>query len=106
METRCVRARIKPGSIEAVREWARTINARRVEALATLVDEQIQLESVFLESAADGQYLIYYTRGADLSQADKVTKTSQHPIDAYHYEFMRQHTEKGVPLELLVDLEA
>jgi len=98
--------RIKPGSLAAVREWARTINARRAEALATLVDEQIRLESVFLESTADGDYLIYYTRGADLSLADKVTATSQHPIDAYHYEFMRQHTEKGTPLELLVDLEA
>ncbi|MBK8997053.1 MAG: hypothetical protein IPM35_15075 [Myxococcales bacterium] len=36
----------------------------------------------------------------------KVTLTSQHPIDAYHYDFMRRHTEKGVPLELLIDLQA
>jgi hypothetical protein len=105
METRCARVKIKNGSLEAVREWARTINGRREEALETLRDESVRVESVFLESAPDGDFLIYYLRGPDLAHSDKVGAASKHPIDAYHYAFMRQHTEKGIPLEMLIDLE-
>lgn len=105
METRCARVKIRPGSLEAVREWARTINSRRDEALATLRDESVCVESVFLESAPDGDFLIYYLRGPNLARSDRVAASSKHSIDAYHYAFMRQHTEKGTPLELLIDLE-
>lgn len=106
MEVRCLRAKIKPGSIDTVREWARTINKRRDEALATLRDESIYIESVFLETAQDGDFLIYYLRGPDLARSDKVAAESKHPIDAYHYAFMRQHLEKGSSLEVLLDLQA
>lgn len=106
METRCVRVRIKPGSLGAVREWARTINERREEAVATLRNELVQVESVFLEAAADGDFLIYYMRGVDLSASQKVAGASEHPIDAYHQHFMRTHTEGGTVLELLIDVDA
>lgn len=105
METKCVRLKIKPGSLEAVREWARTINDRREEALQTLRDESVSVESVFLGSTSDGDFLIYYMRGTDLAAARKVADSSRHAIDDYHRHFMRTHLEKGVPLELLVELE-
>jgi hypothetical protein len=106
METSCVRVRIRQGSLDAVREWARTINGRREEAVATLRNELVQIESVFLEAAADGNFLIYYMRGLDLTASQKVAGASEHPIDAYHQNFMRAHTEGGTVLELLVDLNA
>ena len=106
METRCVRVRIRQGSLDAVHEWARTINGRREEAVATLRNELVRIESVFLETAADGNFLIYYMRGIDLSTSQKVARASEHPIDAYHQNFMRAHTEGGEILELLVDLDA
>ena len=64
-EVICKRLKIRDGSVEAVREWARTIAARRGEALATLRNESVQLESVFLEHGTDGDYLVYYMRGQD-----------------------------------------
>jgi hypothetical protein len=106
METRCIRVKIKPGSLDAAREWARTINSRREEAVATLRNELVQIESVFLEPAADGNFLIYYMRGLDLTASQKVAGVSEHPIDAYHQNFMRAHTEGGTVLEVLVNLEA
>ncbi len=106
METRCVRVKIKPGSLDAVREWARTINSRREEAVATLRNELVQIESVFLELAADGDFLIYYMRGLDLTASQKAAGVSEHAIDAYHQNFMRAHTEGGTVLEVLVNLEA
>ena len=89
-----------------MREWARTINGRREEAVATLRNERVQLESVFLEEAADGNFLIYYMRGVDLTASQKVAGASEHPIDAYHRNFMRTHTEGGTVLELLIDVDA
>lgn len=104
-EVVCKRLKIKNGSLEAVREWARTISARRHEALETLRDEGVTLESVFLERASDGDYLVYYMRGHDLAASRQVARQSKHPIDEYHQRFMREHIESGSALETLVDLE-
>lgn len=105
-QVNCSRIRIKPGSLDAVREWARTIWARRTEAVATLVDERVQCESVFLEHASDGDFLVYYMRGENLGASHDVAKSSRHAIDEYHQQFMREHTEHRTQLELLVDLGA
>ena len=51
-ETRCVKIKLKPNSVEKVREWAKTINERKEEALATLRDEGVILEAVFLDKTA------------------------------------------------------
>lgn len=101
----CKRLRIRDGSLDAVREWARTISARREEALDTLRDEAVRVESVFLERADDGDYLVYYMRGADLAGSRQIARQSKHPIDEYHQRFMKEHIESGVELEVLVDLE-
>lgn len=106
MPVSCFRVKVKPGSLEAVREWARTIDARREEALATLRDERVDVESVFLESAPDGDFLIYYMRGHDLAASRGVAAASKHPIDEYHRDVLRRHVEKSSALELLIDLES
>ena len=36
MKTKCVKIRLKPGSLERVREWATEVKKRSDEALATL----------------------------------------------------------------------
>ena len=58
-ETRCFKIRLQPGSIEKVRTWAKTINERKDEALATLRNELVILEIVFLDQTAEGDFLIY-----------------------------------------------
>jgi hypothetical protein len=102
----CRRIRLKSGSLDRVREWARTIAERREEALATLRDEGVTLESAFLERAGDGDYLVYYMRAHDLQRASGAAGRSTHPIDMYHQAF-KQDTwdDRGVTLEVLVDLE-
>ena len=48
-ETRCARIRLKPDSLERVRQWAKTLNeTRRDEAITTLRDETVIIESYFL----------------------------------------------------------
>jgi len=99
-EVRCVKIRLKPGSLERVRAWAAEIDARREEALATL-----EGESIVLDQADDGDYLIGYIRAGSLAQAAEAIKRSDHDIDAYHAQFKRDTWASGQQLELLVDLE-
>ncbi|MBI1309015.1 MAG: hypothetical protein GC129_04040 [Proteobacteria bacterium] len=105
METKCILVKLKPGSLPRVREWAHTLHTtRRAEALATLADEGVTLESVFLESRPDGDYLIYIMHARDMEKAHQVAKRSLHSIDAYHRKFKDETWESRTSAELLVDL--
>ena len=101
METLCVRVRLEPGSLLRVREWAAELNARRDEVLATLRDEGVRIESVFLE----GETLVYYLKADSIERAREVYARSQHAIDAYHQEFKDKTYAEQTQLELLIDFE-
>ena len=97
---------LKPGSLSRVRAWATTLNERRGEALATLDDEGVQIESWFLFSRNEEDFLICYMRSADIAHAQEAVKQSLHEIDAYHQQFKKDTWETGQVAELLVDLDA
>lgn len=103
-ELHCSRIKLKPNSLDKVREWATEITRRKDEALATLGDESIFIESFFLERASDGDYLIAYIRAESLEQSQKAVKKSSHAIDAYHQAFKKECWESGERLEMLIDL--
>jgi hypothetical protein len=103
-ELHCSRIKLKPNSLDKVRKWAAEITRRQDEALATLRDESIFIESFFLERATDGDYLIAYIRAESLEQSQEVVAKSTHAIDAYHKAFKKECWESGERLELLVDL--
>jgi hypothetical protein len=106
METVCVKVRLKEGSIERVREWAAELNRRGAEVRATLSDEGVVVESVFLDRTAHGDFLVYYMKARSLEEARRVVQASQHPIDAYHERFKRETWDSQAPLELLIDFES
>lgn len=97
--------RIKSGSVGRVREWAAELTGRRDEVLATMRDETARVESVFLDSTPDGDFLVYYMRVDDTETDRQAVATSTHAIDAYHRNFMREVIESSRHLELLVDFE-
>ena len=101
METLCVRVRLEPGSLPRVREWAAELNARRGEVLATLRDEGVRIESVFLE----GETLVYFLKADSIERAREVYARSQHAIDAYHRRFKDESFAEETQLELLIDFE-
>jgi hypothetical protein len=105
-EVVCIRIRLKPESLAKVREWARVMSERREEALATLRDEGVLVESAFLDRASDGDYLVYYMRARSLAAAKAAVAVSTHDIDRYHQEFKRETWDVRTSLELLVDLES
>src|ERR687886_238111 len=88
-ETRCVKIKLKPNSIERVREWAETLNRRRDEAIETLRDETVVVESVFLDRTEQGDFLIYFMKAESFEKSSLAAETSSHSIDEYHRKFMR-----------------
>jgi hypothetical protein len=105
MDTACVKVRLKPGSLDRVRAWAAELNRRSDEVLATLLDEQVVVESVFLDQTAEGDFLIYYLKAGNLEEAAHAAQQSQHAIDAYHQQFKHDAWESRKPLDLLIDFE-
>jgi hypothetical protein len=104
-ETRCWKIKLKPNSLDRVREWARTINARRDEALETLRDETVVIEAVFLDQTEQGDYLIALMKAESFEKAGEAVEKSAHPIDEYHRRVMREVRDERTELELLVDLD-
>ncbi len=105
METVCAKVRLKPGSLDRVREWATELRTRSDEVLATLRDEGVVIESVFLDSDEQGDFLVYYMKARSLEEAHAVVQSSSHPIDSYHQQFKVDTWQSQTPLELLVDFE-
>ena len=95
---------LKPDSMERVEEWAKTLNERIDEAIETLKDEGVELESWFHLNLDGKDYLLSYMRADSLNKAQEVVKTSKHKIDAYHQQFKKDTWLKGTRAKLLVDL--
>jgi hypothetical protein len=104
VKTKCVKIKLKPGCLDRVRAWAAEINRRSAEALVTLRDEGVVIESAFLDSTSEGDFLIYYMRAADFVRASEVAGQSTHPIDAYHQQFKQDCWAETRQLESLIDL--
>jgi Family of unknown function (DUF6176) len=105
METACVKVRLRQGSLDRVRKWAVELRSRPDEVLATLRDEGVVVESVFLDSNEDGDFLVYYMKARSMEVAREAVERSVHPIDAYHQQFKDDTWETRTALELLIDFE-
>lgn len=104
-KTRCVKIKLKPNSLEKVSEWAKTINERKDEALATLRDEGVILETVFLDQTSEGDFLIYVMKAESFEKVKEASEKSTHAIDEYHRKFMSETYEDRNQLEILIDLD-
>jgi hypothetical protein len=104
-KTNCVKIKLKPNSIEKVREWAKVLNERKDEVLATLRDESVVLETVFLDQTSEGDFLIYSMKAESFEKSKQAVENSAHAIDKFHQQFKLETWEEGKRLELLVDFE-
>jgi hypothetical protein len=105
-ETRCVKIQLKPNKLDYVREWAKMVNeTRREEAIVTLRNETIIIEAFFLDSTAEGDFLIVFMKAESFEKAEKSVKSSTYEIDLYHQKFKKEVWEHRKELETLVDLD-
>lgn len=104
-QTKCVKIKLKPDSIEKVREWAKVIIQRKDEALATMRDESVVLETVFLDQTSEGDFLIYLMKAESFDKSKEAARNFVHEIDKFHRQFKSETWDDGKKLELLIDLE-
>lgn len=105
-ETQCVKIKLKPNSLERVREWANTLHETRCdEALTTLRGESVIAEAFFLDHTPEGDYLIVFMKAESFEKSRHAYEVSTHDIDRYHQQFKEETWESGKQLELLVDLD-
>lgn len=78
--------RILPDKHELTREWMNFLNENKDACCATLIDEQIDIETIFIEYVGNEMFLYWYTiqrpGGILLEQ-------SQHAVDKKHFEYMK-----------------
>ncbi len=97
--------RVLPDKVDLLRDWLAQVNGpRRVEALATLVDEGCRHEMAFLMDGADGPVVIYVMEVDDIEASRAENVQSDHPIDIDHQRLMTEAIGEPLPLQLLLDL--
>ena len=97
----------KPNSRKRVQEWVDEITSRRSEAMETLKQEGVSVESYHLMTLEDVDYLLLYMRSENLNQAVQAGAESDSEIDAIHQQFKFDTWIRGAGCvgELLLDLE-
>jgi Family of unknown function (DUF6176) len=95
---------LKPNSLDRVEEWATILNERADEAIETLQDEGVKIESWFHLSLDGKDYLLCYMRAESIKKAHEVVQSSPHAIDIYHQQFKKDTWVTGKSARLLVDL--
>jgi hypothetical protein len=97
--------KLAEGGYQRAQAWAAEISRRKPEALATLKQEGVTIESVFFERIGESDYLVYYMRARDVAQALAAGRTISDDLQAYHRRFQREVWVDVKPLDLLLDLE-
>ena len=103
MPTSCAKIKLKHGSSGRVKEWANELNRRADEVLAALRSEGVILEAAFLDSQADGDYLLYIMRSDDFEKAQAAARQSTASIDTFHEAFKKTCWESSRKLNPLID---
>ena len=104
METAAGLVKLKSDCGGLVEEWRSTLEARREEALQTLREEGVSVESWFQVEIADEPYLLWYMRAESIQRVWEVAEQSKHDIDAYHFNIMSRISQSQIQATPLLDV--
>ncbi|WDE06308.1 hypothetical protein SG34_005120 [Thalassomonas viridans] len=98
--------KLKPGTEHKVELWRETIASRLDEAVATLQDEEVQIESWFKIEINGDKYLLWYLRAKSIKRVFEISMQLKHPIDQFHYDLMAEITAEGgnISAQPLIDI--
>lgn len=96
--------KVAPDAESLVQVWASTISRRMDEALLTLQDEGVEIESWFELELEGSKYLLWYMRAESIDKIWAAFEKSQHEIDHFHLETMTALTAESILTTPLVDL--
>jgi len=98
MKVALSRVLVKKGKSERVDEWMKTLNDRMKEALLTLKDEKMYVETIFREKIGEDDFLYWFT--IQREGGTHVTE-SNHEIDHLHIEFKKECLDFDYPRDEL-----
>ena len=104
MEYASALVKMRPGWEDKLEEWRATIESRMEEAAATLLDEDVKVESYFTLDIAGETYLLWYLRAKSIRRVFEVSAQLKHPIDRFHYEMMTAITASVTMAKPLIDI--
>lgn len=105
MKVRCIKVKLKSESINQVKGWFVELNRRKDEVLESMRQENITIESAFLDHQENQYYLIYYIKSPDIKKALEVFEHSLLPIDQFYKKNWNQFCETVSVLDPILDLE-
>lgn len=105
METCCWKVKLKPGSIDRVRQWVREVTGRKAEYLEAIEAERSFVEALFLDSNESGDFIIFYHKAENIDQALEYFFKSDKPIDVHKQRFIKDAWERYDRLEFLFEAE-
>ena len=105
-EAQCLRVRINPGQTSNVRDYFARLK-QRDDVAEVLRNEVVLIESVFLDAAPDGDYILFYTRAQNLKKSGEAFKRSTHPVDVEARAFMAEAWDmlSAAKLEMIFDVD-
>ena len=86
---------LKPDSAADIEAWRSHIEAHRDEALQTLRNEGVAVESWFLFHLEGKDFLLAYMRADSIARAGRVAAQSTDAVDVYHRAFKEKAWVKG-----------
>lgn len=106
MDVKAVLIKLKPDSQAHLANWLSEITRLKDEAITSIRNEGIRVESWFEVQIAGEQYLLAYIRAGDAVRAAEVAANSTLEVDRIHQQFKRDTWERDGMIEctLLVDL--
>ena len=104
MEAAAGLVKLKPDTKASVEDWCNTMKTRRDEALQTLRDEGVVVESWFQVEIEGAPYLLWYMRADSIERVWEIAAKSDHEIDAYHFEIMAEVTQSQISAIPILDL--
>lgn len=105
MKAICIKTKLKREMLEDVRQWFKTLNDRIDEVRESIENEDVLVESAFLDKQGDDYFLIYYMKANDIDHVYRVFNNSSLAIDKYYKECWKKYCEGRVVLEELLDID-
>lgn len=105
MESVLIKYKVRENQKVKVKDWVEYFNNNKTEIKDTLIQEGILIESAFIESVGNVEYIYYYVKAKNLKTAIEIFQSSDNPHDVYHKKFMSESLELVENLTSLIDID-
>ncbi|MGB8062222.1 MAG: DUF6176 family protein [Candidatus Sulfotelmatobacter sp.] len=105
-QSECIRIRMKDGMTDKFVEWAKQVPKRMDEVKASMAEQGVLEQHIFLERSSDGDFIVFYWKVEDPAKASATFRQSKRKIDLEMIEMIETTWDRSqvYRLELVIDL--